>query len=657
MKKRIIWIFLLLTTLGAGRAEAQLDREYFFWVGRNYLAESKYRDAIEILNVLLRTDPGAHEAYFLRGVAKYNLDDLYGAATDFTIAIEKNPVYTLAYHYRAITRSRLGDYDDALGDFREAIDLRPDMPGPYYSRGVTYLLSQQFERAIEDFNEFLKYEPRVSDAYINKGTCYLYLRDTLSAFECYDQAIRNNRYGAEGYNRRGGLYMSQEKYDQALEDFNTAIFHDSITPYPYFNRAIVYANTHRPLQAIEDIDRVIALDSTFSVAYFNRALLRSQIGDYNNALRDYDRVARMNPGNVLVFYNRAGLNAQLGFYDEAIRDYSSAIDLYPDFANAYLNRSRLRYALMDTRGAQEDKRIADAKIAEYRSKLNDTTAFAAFADTTMGRFNRLIAFDSKDAAAWFDNAQQEGRQLTLLPPLKFTFLRDQAVPLIDPQRYYVKKLDTFLEEVDFEPLTLSRQTSNIPPDSLLLLDVSLVGSNDWRKLFLRGITQSLIRQYTNAISSYEAAIERAPSNPFIYLNLAATRSEMIDFISSIGSGFQRLSVERDPAGQLMNTAARSYNYDEAIGELNQAAKLMPDFAPIYYNRAGLRALSGDLPEAFEDYSRAIELNPNFAEAYYNRGLVQIYLGDTRKGYLDVSKAGELGVPEAYEVLKHYQSNE
>ncbi len=131
MKKRIIGLLLLLAGLWGGKAEAQLEREYFFWVGRNYLAESKYRDAIEILNVLLRTDPGAHEAYFLRGVAKYNLDDLYGAAADFTTAIEKNPVYTLAYHYRAITRSRLGDYDDALGDFREAIDLRPDMPGPY----------------------------------------------------------------------------------------------------------------------------------------------------------------------------------------------------------------------------------------------------------------------------------------------------------------------------------------------------------------------------------------------------------------------------------------------------------------------------------------------------------------------------------------------
>ena len=35
------------------------------------------------------------------------------------------------------------------------------------------------------------------------------------------------------------------------------------------------------------------------------------------------------------------------------------------------------------------------------------------------------------------------------------------------------------------------------------------------------------------------------------------------------------------------------------------------------------------------------------------GLVQIYMKDTRKGLLDISKAGELGIPDAYAVLRLY----
>ena len=138
-------------------AMAQYNRDYFFYIGRKQMMESDFKEAIRTLNVLLRFDENAYEGYFLRGVAKYNLDDLLGAEADFSEAIEKNPVFTTAFTYRAITRSRLGNYDDALSDFREAIELRPDLPNPYYSRGVTRLLNQQFEEAIEDFDNFVLY--------------------------------------------------------------------------------------------------------------------------------------------------------------------------------------------------------------------------------------------------------------------------------------------------------------------------------------------------------------------------------------------------------------------------------------------------------------------------------------------------------------------
>jgi tetratricopeptide (TPR) repeat protein len=128
---------------------------------------------------------------------------------------------------------------------------------------------------------------------------------------------------------------------------------------------------------------------------------------------------------------------------------------------------------------------------------------------------------------------------------------------------------------------------------------------------------------------------------------------MIDFISSIDNSFQRITIDSDPANRLLNRGTRTYNYDDAIEDINKAIKLYPTFAYSYYNRANLHAISNKLPEAYDDYTKAIELNPNFGEAYYNRGLVQIFMKDTRKGCLDLSKAGELGVKNAYEALKYY----
>ena len=658
MRKLIAGIILGTALLCGTKAHAQYNREYFFWVGRSCMMNNDYQEAIRTLNTLLRFDEDAFEGYFLRGIAKYNLDDLLGAEDDFSTAIRLNPVYTQAYTYRAITRSRLGNYDDALQDFREAIELRPDLPGPYYSRGVTRLLNQQFREAIDDFDMFIRQETKVADAYICRGLSYLHLKDTTRAYDNFNLAIRTNREDPNGYNRRGGLHLEQEQYEEAEADFNKAIRCDSNYLLSYFNRALVYNATNRPMQALADFDKVIRLDSTNSLTYFNRAMLRTQIGDYNRALEDYDRVALYSPNNVLVYYNRAGVYAQLGELEKAVADYTSAIDLYPDFANAYIYRGRLREVLRDPKGAKRDLETAQRKIAEYRSRLSDST-YSIYADTTQ-RFDRLLSFDSKFAGGSFDRitGHNGGREeMRLLPLFKFTLMRPDTAAAPKPLPLAARRgfprprrrrpAHALVPRKQHRPRLAA---GHRPPRRAEELKA---GDASWITQFERGVSQALIKQYTNSVNTYTAAIDRNPSNPFLYFNRSTTRAEMIDFISSIDNSYQRITIDSDPANRLNNNSKRTYSYDEAVADLNKALKLFPDFAHAYYNRANLQALSGRLPEAFEDYTKAIGLNPSFAEAYYNRGIVQIFMKDTRKGCLDLSKAGELGITEAYEVLKRY----
>ena len=631
MRKSIIRTLLtLVIVLSAFSASTQYNREYFFWMGRQFMLRNNYPEAIRILNSLLRFDAEAYEGYFLRGIAKYNLDDLLGADTDFTLAIEHNPVFTNAYNYRAITRSRLGNYDDALNDFHEAIELRPDLPGPYYSRGVTRLLNEQYEEAIEDFDMFIRQEKKVADAYINRGICYLQLKDTLKAYENYDTAIRTNREDPNGYNRRGILYMQQKRFDEAEKDFDTAILNDSTYLLSYFNRALVYSDTNRPMLALGDFDRVIELDSTNSLTYFNRAIVRSQIGDYNRALEDYNRVAQYSPNNVLVYYNRAGLYSQVGEIKKAIDDYTQAIKLYPDFANAYLNRSYLRAMMGDPKGARADRDTAEKKISDYKSRLSDST-YSIYADTTQ-KFDKLLSFDAKLTGSTFesitDNNASQDAGTRLMPLFKFTLMYADSASTANSMLYHAQRVEDFKQRIGNPRLALSRRQSNIDPDSLIMMDRELAQKMlqqepSWEMLFERGVTQSLIRQYTNAVNTFTSAISANPSNPFLYLNRSTTRAEMIDFISSIDNSYQRITIDSDPANRLRNSGSRTYNYDDAIEDINKAIKLYPDFA----------------------YS------------YYNRGLVQIFMKDTRKGCLDLSKAGELGIENAYEALRYYTTTD
>ncbi len=664
MKKSIAVIILLISTLmmGVEVVHAQYNKEYFYWASRQRMMSNDYRGAISVLNMLLNVNETAYEGYFLRGIAKYNLDDLMGADADFTIAIEKNPVFTTAYTYRAITRSRLGNYNDALDDFKQAIELRPDLAGPYYSRGVTRLLNQQFELAIEDFSMFLRTEDKVADAYINRGVCYLQLRDTTMAYSNFDQAIITNRYNPDGYNRRGSLYMQQKKYDEAEEDFDHAVRIDSAYIPSLFNRAIVYNDTKRPMSALNDFDRIIRLDSTSSLSYFNRAIIRSQVGDYNRALEDYNVVATHLPSNVLVFFYRANLRAQLGDVEGAEDDYTRAIELYPDFANAYISRSQIRYILRDANGAKRDRETANRKLDEHRSKLKDST-YSIYADTTYS-FDRLLSFDSNLAGSNSDNISKSGEiggDLTLIPLFKFTLMNPDSTST-EREEYYASRVDAFVKSITTMNVVLTHRESNISEELLSYLESSKMrhfreDGETWESIFSGSIIQLLLKQYTKSMQYIDFAIRDVNSNnPFFYLNRATTRAEMIDFISSLDKSTQRITIDSDPANKLkVNTSMKSYDYNLAIADLDRCIELYPTFAHPYYNKANLLAQSGKFPEAYEEYSKAIELFPTFAEAYYNRGIIQIYMEDTRKGCLDLSKAGELGVNRAYEILKRYSS--
>ena len=656
--RKFIGAILFLFCMFADNAGAQVNKQYFVWVGRDMVMDSRYREAIETLNILLRADPDAYEGYFWRGIAKYHLDDLLGAERDFTLTLAKNPVYTNAYQFRALTRSRLGNYDDAMKDFDEAIELRPDYPAPYYSRGVTNILTGRYREAVDDFNMYMRFNQRDADAYANRGTAYLHLQDTVAAYEDFGRAIRTNREYPRGYLERGSLYMEQGRYDEALADFDTAVRCDTSYIPAYFSRAMVYYRKHNLQAALADFDRVLELDPTSSVTYFNRALVRTETGDYNRALEDYDQVAAYSPGNVIVYYNRAGLRFRLGELQGALEDYDRAIELYPDFANAYLGRASVKYLLRDSEGAERDRSVAERKISEYRARLEGESE-VSFADTSR-QFDKLLSFDTQLSDGPVRNtAMGTKERITLRPSYGFT-LRSDAEPgrglILHPGE---AEAEEFIASLGDASVVFGCEGSDmaaaalVRKDEAVSADIAANGSR-WQAYFMRGMTQALLKQYTNAVGALSTAITLSPRNPFLYIARSAVQAEMTDFISSMDNGYSRISPESDRSAR-MRDAARTYDYDEAISDLNKAAKLNPNLPCIYYNRGNLFALSGRFPEAFEEYSHAIALDPGLAEAYFNRGLVQIYMKDTRKGLLDISKAGELGIGEAYDLLRLYSA--
>ena len=664
MKKTLTTI--LATLILAVSAFAQYDKDVFSYRGRLALSDGKYAQAIENFNILAQLDTTDYWNYFYRGIAKYNLGDLRGAQKDFNTSLRLNPVFTNGYHYRAITKSRFGEFDDALQDLEKAIALRPGYSGIYFSRGVTYFLSQRFEQAVADFDKYIRKEPKDPSAYLNRGACHLFLSDTTKALNDYNKAIKLDRFDPEGYMRRGRLFAEQNKWDLAIKDMDQAISLDKKNTLAYFNRALMFYEMKDYNKAMADLNHVLKEEPGNALTLYNRSLIKAQVEDFEGALDDMDRVININPGNVLAYFNRASYFIELGRYQNALEDYSKAIELYPDFAKAYLNRSYVENLLGRKKDSKADYDTAQKKIKEYRDK-NESSA-GSFADTTK-KYSSLLALDADFAKKDFDNELLQHRDIDIKLKGLYKFT------ISDHKQGTVYALSNAYEH------PLLQRFQNVLPVAVEVTnkgngtDAKIPGlygydNSQAKVLFTKGLLEVKEQQFTAALKYFDQAVAAAENDTdkdrytafyqaFYLMNRGVLRAEMIDFIASIESNVQTLTMDDKGAirARVSDMTEKTYDYSEAIADMQKAASIVKDLPYLWFNLGNLYCLSSQLVNSIDSYDKAISLYPAMGDAYYNRGLVLIYLKDKEKGCIDLSRAGELGVAEAYGVITKYCKEE
>ena len=579
-----------------------------------------------------------------------------------------NPIFTSGYHYRGITQSRFGDYDAALADIEKAIELRPGNVGLYFSRGVTYFLSQQFGKAVEDFDRYIRKEPKDPSAYLNRGASWLFLGDTLKAVNDYNKAIKLDRFDPEGYIRRGRLYAGQGRYELALADMDKAIDLDSASTFAYFNRAIMHYEQQNYKAAMNDLNRVLKDEPGNALTLYNRGLISAQLGAYEDALNDMDRVLSINPENVLAYFNRASILIELGLYQDAVEDYDKAIELYPDFAKAYMNRSYVHNLLGNHKASRKDYETAQRKVSEYRQK--SASDKESFADTTR-KYSSLLALDAEFARNNFNDEllQHRDMDIRLRPLYRFVLTEGKDDATYALSRRYENPLISRFE--GGMPVGLEVRTAEAGLDAALLADVEKAAwaepEPDAEGCFLRALYENASKHYNSSLDYYGKAVDAAEDadgverlySAFYHMNRGVLRAEMIDFISSIENNVQVLSMDDsgNTRARVKDQVVRQYDYTDAVDDMKKALEQVPDLPYIYYNLGNLYCLSSEHISSIDSYTKAIELYPYMADAYFNRGLVLIYLKDKEKGCIDLSRAGELGVQDAYSVIKKFCEDE
>lgn len=622
-------------------ALAAQRRADFITIGRMELSEGHIAKAIENLNYGLQLNPTSYDGYYARAIAKEELEDYAGAEDDFSKAIEIYPYRGETYARRAYMRDRIFNYAGALDDYKKSLSIDSSDAEIYVNRAVTYLSLQQFELAIEDCNRAEKMHLRDENLYIVRAYAESQMKKFKEAISDYNKAIEHKPQNARTYVDRGIARVGSGNKDSAMIDYNFALQMDSVNIFAMFHRALLETDTGKNKEALADFNKVILLSPYSVSAYFNRAVLKSKMKDFYGALNDYDAVLNINPDNILTYYNRGNLLYEHNNLPDALKDYTKVIQLYPEFTDAYRNRAEVEKSMNNLKSAAQDEKKAN----ELQQLQNSATDSAKYYEGL--KLMKLITMSDDFESPKDTKGKIQYTHNDIKPQPVFN-----AILFPTPGNKVRVYNTTKKRHYGGSELTLFNKTDSL--DSKLIkkefdqLDSAIYHAPGKASNYAnRGIIFSELQAYDHAISDFDKAIDLDPLNALSYFSRANTRLKLLDL----------QHYDTPEANAKLNSLSpymvEGNSYEKAIVDYSSAIKLDSTFSYAWYNRATAKMATNDYSGAVDDLTMAVSYDSTFAEAYYNKGLLLVLMHNNETACPYLSRAGELGILEAYAVIKRY----
>ena len=664
MKLCRAWVSLLVV-FAAMLCHAQLNTVRMMEIGRNALYFEDYVLSIQYFNQVIDAKPFLHEPYFFRGLAKFYLDDYTGAEQDLDVAIEKNPYVARSYQLRGLCRAKMDSLVTAENDFRMAIKYDPQNVNVWQNLAMVAMQSEDWEKASRVIDSLLLFSPRNSDAYLLRMQVSMNLKDTAHAMKMVGMAVDYDRYSPEVYDARAIMYYQTGDYEAAEKDLDKAIDLMPARSGSYINRALVRYHMNNLRGAMEDYDMAVYVEPASFLAHYNRGLLRMNVGDDNRAVEDFDKVLEIDPDNTLARFNRALLRENIGEYKGAIDDYSRVIEDYPNFEQAYRGRASARRKYGDKKGAEADERWllkrqidiynkgVDAFKEEY-SADNDKTRKRS--DENIRNYNKMVVADdsysNKYTTEYRGKIQHRNVFVELEPMFVLTYYQE-----LEGLAHYYKPLEELNRMLgDAQDLLLTnneRALSGMEVEHCfdninVLSEYISEDSLGVRNLMLRAVDCYLVQDLEASMADLDHAIAADSLSWNLYFVRSFVRARQLETAGANGGDAGNVAAFRESSG------LDGLDYRLVKADLDKVLELVPDFAHAYFNRGNVSVKLSDFKSAIVDYTLAIEIDDRFAEAYFNRGLARMYTGSTAEGVADLSKAGELGLFQAYNVMKRFK---
>jgi tetratricopeptide (TPR) repeat protein len=271
-------------------------------------------------------------AYLMRGMARFEIDDLDRAFADVEEAIRLQPTYVPALVERAYLWQCRNRLDLALADANQAIQLDSQNSYAYVERGVFHFGTKEYGKALRDFDHALRLGSRASVVHLCKGMIHLERGEGEPAIAEFNTAIRIDPRRLDAYTGLATVYLLRSDSKKALEVFDHAVLVDPRSPDAHEARAVYFLSHGKNDKALEDLNEAVRLDPASASRLRVRARVWFEKQDFDQTLSDLNAAIRLEPNDVEAQQGRAWIlatcpDAKIRNGQEAVVAATSACEL------------------------------------------------------------------------------------------------------------------------------------------------------------------------------------------------------------------------------------------------------------------------------------------------------------------------------------------
>jgi tetratricopeptide (TPR) repeat protein len=338
---------------------------------------------------------------------KLNKNDLQGAISILTAAIENNPRFFEAYELRSHIYSLARNLQMAIQDLNSAIELKPSNSALYVKRAFYLSLLGDFKNSLADYNLAIEKGAEGADVFNARARLKRISGDTEGAEKDLLMAIKIRPHFAAAVNGYTGiLYQKGHKQDAIvyLEQFLTKIENEWGHDLPNPKTKVIKGEPFQTQPVTNDSGQTITAISGARISsekkfssreeaerhagemeqvmnigscYSSLARMYEKEDNLPKALLNIEKAFSINPGGIGIYNIRGQIRLKQKDYDRAIDDFTQAIANMPMITSLYVDRGIAYLILGQAEKAQQDfdkylrqypkakpdvdKRIEDAK--------------------------------------------------------------------------------------------------------------------------------------------------------------------------------------------------------------------------------------------------------------------------------------------------------